>query len=72
MLIEVIREQGHTNGDVALALLFYGGLAGGVLITGLAGQGAGELQAYLFGSLTSISSERRLVHRGPARWSSWP
>ena len=50
VLIEVIREHGHTNGDVALALLFYGGLAGGVLITGLAGQGAARLQAYLFGS----------------------
>ncbi len=55
-LIEVIRERGHTNGDVALALLFYGGLAGGVLITGLAGQGAARLQEYLFGSLTSIST----------------
>lgn len=55
VLIEVIRERGHTNGDVALALLFYGGLAGGVLVTGLAGQGAAELQAYLFGSVTSIS-----------------
>ncbi len=55
-LIEIIRERGHTNGDVALALLFYGGLAGGVLITGLAGQGAARLQEYLFGSLTSISS----------------
>ena len=56
VVIEVIRERGHTNGDVALALLFYGGLAGGVLITGIAGQGAAELQAYLFGSLNSISS----------------
>ena len=55
VLIEVIREQGHTNGDVALALLFYGGLAGGVLITGLAGEGAYGLQVYLFGSVTSIS-----------------
>ena len=55
VLIEVIREQGHTNGDVALALLFYGGLAGGVLITGLAGAGAASLQVYLFGSVTSIS-----------------
>jgi zinc transport system permease protein len=55
VLIEVIREQGHTNGDVALALLFYGGLAGGVLITGLAGEGAASLQAFLFGSVTSIS-----------------
>lgn len=56
VLIEVIRQQGHTNGDVALALLFYGGLAAGVLITGLAGQGAARLQEYLFGSLNSISS----------------
>jgi zinc transport system permease protein len=56
VLIEVIRERGHTNGDVALALLFYGGLAGGVLITGIAGQGAARLQEFLFGSLTSIST----------------
>ena len=55
ILIEVIRERGHTNGDVALALLFYGGLAGGVLITGLAGQSAARLQTYLFGSITTIS-----------------
>ena len=55
VLIEVIREQGHANGDVALALLFYGGIAGGVLITGIAGQSAAQLQAYLFGSITTIS-----------------
>jgi zinc transport system permease protein len=54
--IEVIRSQGHTSGDVALALLFYGGLAGGVLITGLAGQSAARLQGYLFGSITSVSA----------------
>ena len=52
--IEVIRERGITNGDVALALLFYGGLAGGVLLTGLAGTGAATLQTYLFGSITTI------------------
>jgi zinc transport system permease protein len=56
VVIEVIREQGHTNGDVALALLFYGGLAGGVLLTGLGGQGASSLNSYLFGSVTSISA----------------
>ncbi len=53
--IEVIRERGSTNGDVALALLFYGGLAGGVLVTGLAGTGAAALQTYLFGSITTIN-----------------
>ncbi len=55
ILIEVIRERGHTNGDVALALLFYGGLAGGVLLTGLAGQSGAYLQRYLFGSITTLS-----------------
>ncbi len=52
--IEVIRERGHTQGDVALALLFYGGLAAGVLITGLADQSASRLQEFLFGSVTSV------------------
>jgi len=55
VLIEVIRERGHGGGDVALALLFYGGIAGGVLITGIAGQSASRLQEFLFGSITTIS-----------------
>ena len=55
VVIEVIRESGRTSGDVALALLFYGGIAGGVLITGLAGQSAATLNRYLFGSITTIS-----------------
>jgi zinc transport system permease protein len=56
VVIEVIRETGRTSGDVALALLFYGGIAGGVLITGLAGQSAATLNIYLFGSPTTIST----------------
>ena len=56
VVIEVIREQGRAGGDVALALLFYGGIAGGVLLIGLADQGAYVLQSYLFGSLTTISA----------------
>jgi zinc transport system permease protein len=56
VLIETIRAQGRTSGDVALALLFYGGIAGGVLITGLAGQSAGRLNSFLFGSIGSISA----------------
>ena len=63
-LIELIRERGHTNGDVALALLFYGGLAGGVLLTGIGGQSAARLQTYLFGSITTISVDRRAGHDG--------
>jgi zinc transport system permease protein len=56
IVIETIRAQGRTSGDVALALLFYGGIAGGVLITGLAGQSAGRLNSFLFGSIGSISA----------------
>jgi zinc transport system permease protein len=56
VVLEVIRARTRTSGDVALALLFYGGIAGGVLITGLAGKGANVLQRYLFGSITSIST----------------
>jgi zinc transport system permease protein len=54
-VIELIRAGGRTSGDVALALLFYGGIAGGVLLTGLAGQSAATLNTYLFGSITTIS-----------------
>jgi len=56
IMIEVIRERGRTSGDVALALLFYGGIAGGVLLTGIAGQSAATLNTYLFGSITTISN----------------
>jgi len=66
VLIEVIRERGHTNGDVALALLFYGGLAGGVFLTGLGGQSAVSLQQYLFGSILTISANDVLITIGLA------
>ncbi|HWJ67479.1 MAG TPA: metal ABC transporter permease [Nocardioides sp.] len=61
VLIEVIRERGDTNGDVALALLFYGGLAGGIFLTGLGGESAASLNRYLFGSLTSMSVDDVIV-----------
>ena len=61
VLMEVIRERGHTNGDVALALLFYGGLAGGVLLTGIGGQSSARLQEYLFGAITTTSVADVLV-----------
>ncbi|WP_370247606.1 metal ABC transporter permease [Nocardioides sp.] len=59
--IEVIRERGTTNGDLVLALLFYGGLAGGVLLTGLGGQATTRLQQFLFGSITTASASDVLV-----------
>ena len=56
VVIELVRQQGRTGGDVALALLFYGGIAGGVLLIGLTPGGTNaNLLAYLFGSLTAVS-----------------
>ncbi|WBB95374.1 MULTISPECIES: metal ABC transporter permease [unclassified Solwaraspora] len=56
--IELLRERGRTSGDMALALLFYGGIAGGVMLVGLAGDRSNaNLMAYLFGSLTTASVE---------------
>ncbi|WP_345840636.1 metal ABC transporter permease [Nocardioides sp. 616] len=59
--IEVIRERGNTNGDLALALLFYGGLAGGIFVAGLGGETTAGLQQYLFGSITTTSVTDVLV-----------
>jgi zinc transport system permease protein len=56
LLIETLRARGRASGDVALALLFYGGIAGGVLITGFAGGNAATLNAYLFGAITTVST----------------
>ena len=56
VVIELVRQQGRTGGDVALALLFYGGIAGGVLLIGLSPGGSNaNLLSYLFGSLTSVA-----------------
>ena len=56
--IEFLRSRGRTGADVALALLFYGGIAGGVLLTNLApGGSTANLLAYLFGSISSVSAQ---------------
>ncbi|MFI0796485.1 metal ABC transporter permease [Micromonospora rubida] len=53
--IELVRARGRTSGDLALALLFYGGIAGGVTLVGLSDATSANLNAYLFGSLITIS-----------------
>lgn len=56
VLVELLRQRGKASGDVGLAILFYGGLASGVMMAGVAGQGAAALSSFLFGSLTTVSS----------------
>jgi len=54
--IEALRASGRASGDVALALIFYGGLAGGLMLVSFAGNGALALQTFLFGSITTLTS----------------
>lgn len=56
VLIELIRERSKVSGDVALSVLFYGGIAGGVMLASQSNSGA-NLDAYLFGQLTSVSED---------------
>jgi zinc transport system permease protein len=62
VLVEVLRQRGKASGDVGLAILFYGGLAAGVFLSGVSGVGAGGLVQYLFGSLSTVTtSDLRMV-----------
>ncbi|RNL71057.1 metal ABC transporter permease [Streptomyces sp. I6] len=56
--MELIRAYGRTRGDIALAMLFYGGMAGGVMLMNLSATGSSaNLTSYLFGSLSTVSDE---------------
>ncbi|WP_173261405.1 metal ABC transporter permease [Streptomyces pacificus] len=56
--MELIRAYGRTRGDIALAMLFYGGMAGGVMLMNLSATGSNaNLTSYLFGSLSTVSDD---------------
>ncbi|MFG2262458.1 metal ABC transporter permease [Streptomyces sp. NPDC048720] len=56
VLMELIRWYGRARGDIALAMLFYGGMAGGVMLVNIAPGGSNaNLTSYLFGSLSTVS-----------------
>lgn len=61
LAIEYVRAMGSTSRDVALAILFYGGIAGGVVIIQLAGGTSANLMAYLFGSISTVTSSDLLI-----------
>ncbi len=55
VVIELVRRSGRTSADVILAILFYGGIALGVVLIGAAGGSSTQLNSYLFGSLATVS-----------------
>lgn len=53
--IELLRSRQRTESDIALALVFYGGIAGGILLLGLGDVSTINLNSYLFGSVLTVS-----------------
>lgn len=54
--VELVRERGRASGDVALAIMFYGGISGGVVLVSLSPeQSSRSLVSYLFGSPLTTS-----------------
>jgi len=57
VIIELLRNRGRTTSDLALAIMFYGGIAGGVVIIAKApGATALSLNQYLFGAITTTTT----------------
>jgi zinc transport system permease protein len=55
--VELVRERGRTSGDVALAILFYGGISGGVVLVSVSDSASSRsLVSYLFGSPLTTSA----------------
>ncbi|HVM51815.1 MAG TPA: metal ABC transporter permease [Acidimicrobiales bacterium] len=56
LTIELLRSRGTAGGDLALAVFFYGGIAGGVVMVGLADSLDGSILSYLFGSILTVTA----------------
>ena len=55
--IELIRASGRTSGDAALAVMFYGGIALGVVLIARSSAGTpANLTGYLFGAILTTST----------------
>ncbi len=56
LVIEFLRTRGSATGDLALALVFYGGIAAGVVLASRSATNT-NLQPYLFGSILTATAD---------------
>lgn len=59
--IAMERIRQNTSGDVALALIFYTGLAAGIVLVGLSGSLNAGIFSYLFGSILTVTRAELLA-----------
>ena len=65
--LELVRASGRTSGDLAIAMLFYTGIAAGVVLVSLSPEGgAANLVKALFGSITTTTSADLMLFAGLA------
>ena len=55
LAVDVLRARARSGGDLALAVLFYTGIAAGVVITSRAGEFDASVLSYLFGSVLTVA-----------------
>lgn len=59
VIMELVRSRGNQRGDIALAMLFYGGMACGRMLISKAPAASGtsgSLDSYLWGSILAVDS----------------
>jgi len=67
LVVELLRSRRSASTDVALAIMFYGGIAGGVVVVTRAPAGTpANLDSYLFGALTTTTRADLVVFAGMA------
>lgn len=57
LFMEFLRSSGRAQGDLALAVLLYGGVGLGLVLASAAGSYNASMLSYLFGSLLTVSSD---------------
>lgn len=58
VVIELVRARGRTSGDVALAVMFYGGIALGVVVISMSRNSTPtNLDSYLFGAISTTTND---------------
>lgn len=57
LAIDWLQRRGRATGDLALALVFYGGIALGVVLVSRSGAGSLSIVQYLFGSILTVTPQ---------------
>lgn len=61
LAIDRLQRRGRATGDLALAIVFYGGIALGVVLISRSGAGGLSIVEYLFGSILTVTSDDLVV-----------